>query len=659
MRVVVVVLAAFLALRGAPAATRTFRAGAAEADITPKTLPIRISGSFYPAYPAKVRGKLCARAIALDDGSTRMAIAVVDTLMMPRDLLDRAKLTASRSTGIAPERMLISATHSHTAPAVMGALGTDPVPEYAAILEAGIVEALVNAARNLTPAQAGWTSVEAPDYTYCRRWILRPDKMRKDPFGGLTMRANMHPGYQNPDFVGPAGPRDPQLSLVSFRARDGRPIALLANFSMHYVGERGDAVAPDYFGDFSELLKPETGVAILSQGTAGDQHWMDYSRPRQTTTPPKYAAGLADIARTALKGVRYQRAVDLGMAETEIQLSRRVPDEARLKWAREIVDAMGGAAPKTLQQVYAHEQIMLHAEPVRRLKLHAVRIGGLGIAAFPAEVFAITGLKIKTRSPLAHTFNIELANGAEGYIPPPEQHALGGYTTWPARSAALEVKAEPVIAEQMLVMLERLSGKRRGTSHEPVLKTARSALRSKPLAFWPLDDIEGTRVRDASPRANAAVYDGPVALYLDGHAPASRAAHFAGGRMRADLAPIGDRYTVEFWFWNGMPAGARPMTGYLFSRGDGDLLALDGEGRLVFENGVHILRGKIPLALRTWYHVKLARTSSTATVYLNDEPLLRGEAGSAPVARRLWFGGRDTPEFSFEGRLDDIGVWAK
>jgi hypothetical protein len=150
-----------------------------------------------------------------------------------------------------------------------------------------------------------------------------------------------------------------------------------------------------------------------------------------------------------------------------------------------------------------------------------------------------------------------------------------------------------------------------------------------------------------------------VALYLDGHAPASRAAHFAGGRMRADLAPIGDRYTVEFWFWNGMPAGARPMTGYLFSRGDGDLLALDGEGRLVFENGVHILRGKIPLALRTWYHVKLARTSSTATVYLNDEPLLRGEAGSAPVARRLWFGGRDTPEFSFEGRLDDIGVWAK
>jgi hypothetical protein len=46
-------------------------------------------------------------------------------------------------------------------------------------------------------------------------------------------------------------------------------------------------------------------------------------------------------------------------------------------------------------------------------------------------------------------------------------------------------------------------------------------------------------------------------------------------------------------------------------------------------------------------------------VFLNDEPLLRGEAGPAPAARRLWFGGRDTLESSFEGKLDDVAVWAK
>ncbi|MCE5306041.1 MAG: LamG domain-containing protein, partial [Acidobacteriales bacterium] len=422
---------------------------------------------------------------------------------------------------------------------------------------------------------------------------------------------------------------------------------------------RGGAVAPDYFGDFSELLKPEAGIAIMSQGTAGDQHWMDYSGPKQTASPSKYAEEMAAITRQALRGVRYQSVAALGMLETEIQFSRRAPDQARLEWARRILDAIGDAPLRTMEQVYAREQVMIHNEPSRRLKLQALRIGDLGIAAFPAEVFAITGLKTKARSPFSHTFNIELANGAEGYIPPAEQHALGGYTTWPARTAALDVKAEPVMAEQLLVILERLKGTRRRTAHEPLLETAKAVLRSKPLAYWPMDDMEGTRLRDASPNKYAAETEGGVALYLDGHAPGGRAIHFAGGRMRADLPLSGDRYTVEFWFWNGMPSGARPVTGYVFSRGEGDRLALDSEARLIFENDGRTLRGKAPLVMRQWYHLKLIRTKNTATVLLNDEPLLRGEVGPAPASRRLWFGGCNTADASFEGKLDDIAVWAR
>ena len=56
---------------------------------------------------------------------------------------------------------------------------------------------------------------------------------------------------------------------------------------------------------------------------------------------------------------------------------------------------------------------------------------------------------------------MELANGAAGYIPPPEQHYLGGYTTWPARTAGMEVDAEPQIVDTLLGMLEKLSGEKR------------------------------------------------------------------------------------------------------------------------------------------------------------------------------------------------------
>src|SRR5205807_7469925 len=107
------------------------------------------------------------------------------------------------------------------------------------------------------------------------------------------------------------------------------------------------------------------------------------------------------------------------------------------------------------------EAIFLHNDPERELKLQALKIGDLGIGAVPDEVFALTGLKIKARSPLRSTFTIELANGSEGYIPPPEQHGLGGYTTWPARTAALEVEAEPRIVETVIGLLEKVSGRPR------------------------------------------------------------------------------------------------------------------------------------------------------------------------------------------------------
>jgi hypothetical protein len=103
----------------------------------------------------------------------------------------------------------------------------------------------------------------------------------------------------------------------------------------------------------------------------------------------------------------------------------------------------------------------LAENPEANLLLQVLRIGELGIAAIPNEVYGITGLKLKAQSPLKSLVNMELANGAEGYIPPPEQHRLGGYTTWPARTAGLEVEAEPKIVEALLKLLEDVSGKQR------------------------------------------------------------------------------------------------------------------------------------------------------------------------------------------------------
>ena len=114
----------------------------------------------------------------------------------------------------------------------------------------GSPRAIERAAANLAPARVGWAAVDDDEHTFCRRWIRRPDKMIDDPFGDRTVRANMHPGYVNPDAIGPSGPVDPGLTVLSVQTPEGRPIAVLANYSMHYFG--ASPVSADYFGRFAD-----------------------------------------------------------------------------------------------------------------------------------------------------------------------------------------------------------------------------------------------------------------------------------------------------------------------------------------------------------------------------------------------------------------------
>ncbi|HEX8200190.1 MAG TPA: LamG domain-containing protein, partial [Isosphaeraceae bacterium] len=566
-----------------------------------------------------------------------------------------------------------------SAPAAMGALGCPADPSYVPFLPSRIAAGIAQADRNLAPARIGWAVIDDPEHTHCRRWIRRPDKMLADPFGGLTVRANMHPGYQNPDAIAPSGPVDPGLSALAVQALDGRPIALLANYSMHYFGV--SPVSADYYGRFAERMKTLIGAAdvdppfvgIMSQGTSGDQHWMDYGQPQRAITLDAYADAVAARAFEAYQAVVYHDWVPLAMAETRLTLRRRVPAEPRLAWARPIVAQMAGRVPRNQVEVYAQEALFLHEDPVRELKLQAVRIGELGIVAIPDEVFALTGLKLKARSPLTPTFTIELANGSEGYIPPPEQHALGGYTTWPARTAALEVQAEPKIVDAVLGLLEQVAGRPRRPLVETHGPYARSVLDAQPLAYWRLGEMTGPTAIDATGHQGDANYEGGVAYYLEG--PPSpgfsgpgiinRAPHFAGGWLNTGLERLGPRHSIELWFWNGLPSDARPVTGTLVALGAAERLVLGGTrsapGRLVYtgDGSSPPLVGTTAIAPKTWNHVVLVREDKTVTVYLNGEPDLSGAAPvrPSPAAGPLTIGGGTDRVASFEGKIDEVAAY--
>src|SRR5437764_4453486 len=146
------------------------------------------------------------------------------------------------------------------------------------------------------------------------------------------------------------------------------------------------------------------------------------------------------------------------MAQKEIELGVRLPSVNEVREAQDRLDQMKGKPLTKLPEIYARETVLLAKYPEKvKVILQAIRIGELGIVANPCETFVEIGLEIKKKSPLRPTFTIELANGYNGYLPTPEQHALGGYETWRARSSYLEVNASRAITKTVLGLLNEVA----------------------------------------------------------------------------------------------------------------------------------------------------------------------------------------------------------
>ncbi len=667
-----------------------FRAGAAVVDVTPEKLPVIVNGGMLSRTADKVKTRVHARAVAVADGDTRIVIVVVDSCMMPRPLLDEAKAIASERTGIPTDHLLMSATHTHSAPSCMGALGTSEDPNYVPFLREKLVEAVEAAVANLEPAKSGFAKADAAGFTAVRRWIRRPDRLAEDPFGNPTGRANMHAGRVWDDVTGESGPEDPDISMLSLQALDGRPIAVLANFSMHYYGDQ--ALSSDYFGLFAEGLKarlaPRGGatpfVGIMSHGCSGDIWRRDYTQPEPAPqTIEEYAEGLLDIAMKAYEGIDYEAAPEVAMAEARMTLNYRVPDKQRLEWARRVVEAMGDRDPENQTEVYAREQIILHERQSTEIVVQGLRIGEVGIATTPCETYAVTGLKIKAASPLKHNMVIELANGGDGYIPPPEQHLFGGYNTWPARSAGLEVKAEPKIAATAIGLLEKVAGETR-KAHRLSRGPAALAIRDlEPAAWWRMDEFAGPLAIDHSGHHRDAVFEPEVTYFLEGprsdyfceNGEKNRAAMFVGGRMLGRVDGLEDAYSVSLWLWNGLPTDAREVTGWLFSRGHGNGLgrvgdhlglggAGEGAGRLRFFSGDDpgsAVSGKVEIPRWEWTQVVFVRDGEKVRVWVDGQLDLETVAPADFTGEidRFFVGGRSDDDSNWEGRLDEVAVYGR
>lgn len=450
------------------------RAGAAVVDITPQQFPLNMPGGFNANMAQRAHDPLHARALVLDDGATTLTMVVVDNLGVAPEVLEEAKTMASQQTGIPVDHMLICSTHTHSGPQSNASEGAEPEIAYRRLLADGLAKSIVQAHAVLQLASVATASHPLPDEVFNRRWFLKPGKMPLNPFGKLDL-VKMNPGTSPEVLDRPAGPIDPDLTVISVQNERRKPLALFANYSLHYVGGVGPAeISADYFGEFSRLMPSRLRAdndftAMMSNGTSGDINNIPFLVNRPPREPYEQirivAQKAADTAWLAQQKIaEHQSEVRLKMLQREIELKYRRPTDEQVANAKIVLAASTEEEIKRLPPLAQHyaRNVIRAAERQEQtliVKLQAIQIGDLVVCGIPFETFVEIGLELKDTSPFPQTMVIGLANGRYGYLPTPEQHRLGGYETWLGTNHVQE-DASTILVSNLQEMMAELKNQK-------------------------------------------------------------------------------------------------------------------------------------------------------------------------------------------------------
>ncbi len=431
--------------------------GAAEVEITPPN-GFPMAGYYHERLATGTIDPLKAKAIAFRQGELQAVLVVNDLTGISVDLTTAVRQRASKQTGIPTSNIILSATHSHTAPEyylsvfqlLQGGTAGQEHPErlrYAEQLIENISAAIVAAHKSLAPAvvQAGSTVQEEP-VSFNRRFVMRD--------GSVKTWMN----YENKDVVRAAGPIDPEIGLIAFKHVDAKqPLAMLSNFALHLDTVGGMRWSADYPYYVEQELRSELGkglVSVFGTGCCGDINHADPQRRERNKTDFIGGSLGKSIRRVAqsLPAVTNSR---LTFHSKTISLPlQEFSDEQIARAAGTLKAVKSGTKVDFFEQVTAYKiamvEMLRNKQPRTDLKglinwgisrqwsgighqlpveVQTITIGDdVGIVCLPGEVFVDLGLAIKRASPYRTTLVIELCTSVETiYIPTRAACAGGSY----------------------------------------------------------------------------------------------------------------------------------------------------------------------------------------------------------------------------------------
>jgi hypothetical protein len=404
-----------------------FRAGSAEQEITPPAgLPMWGYGARHDMLSEGALDPLMAKAVVIAAGDDKLAIVGIDLGRGPTGaMMKTIRREIAEKAGI--HHVLITGSHTHHGPVIeltdepgLGKGKFDPAVAYSQKLPSLLVDAIVNADRNMKPARIGVASRSVP--------LNRNRQSKREPKA-----------------------TDPMLAVIRLDDADGKPIAVVVNFAAHPVMTDPKILkySADYPGFLKKKVESELGTrCVFMQGAAGDMSTNPGGGPPGPQGFGETLAGhVIELARAvatevptnpAIKGTvdtfHFGSRVDLGNPLVVALYSRNFFPELVGNFVREFAKGL-------------------------TVELDTVLINGeLALVGAPGEFFCNHANRLKARSYIKHTLFFGYCNGHAMYFPTIEAASEGGYGADPGVSP-VELGAGERMMDRALLNIYRLQGK--------------------------------------------------------------------------------------------------------------------------------------------------------------------------------------------------------
>jgi len=439
-----VVLAVVFSVTSASAAT--LHVGAASVSITPDK-PVAVCGQMSTRIAREVQSEVQANALAMESRAgeevLEQAIFVAcDLVYITADVRAGAcEALGARIPDFDISKLVISATHTHTAPVMLegkySIVDEDVMrpAEYVEFVSVRIAEAAEAAWKARKPAKVGWGMGDAV-VGYNRRSFF------EDGHG------QMYGDISIDTFRGIEGPEDHAVEVLFFWDQGDSLVATAVNVVCPAQEvESLSAVNADFWHPVREGLKAKYGddlIVLGWPGAAGDQspHIRYRKAAEDRMRELRGLSRLDEIARRiiraweeAYEGARQEKLDDVPL----VHLVKPIELPRRIVTAEEVEDAKADIAscstvPKHSRRVVWHQEVLKRYERQQAgdikpytMELHALRLGDVAIATNDFELYAQFGIQMKAKSRALHTFVIQLA-GPGTYVPTPFAAQGGGYS---------------------------------------------------------------------------------------------------------------------------------------------------------------------------------------------------------------------------------------